>query len=45
MLYQGHEVATHTLMHPEIERCPMVQVADRRYVEVKGGTYVDLMLE
>ena len=26
-LYQGHEVATHTLTHPTIERCPMTEVA------------------
>ena len=26
-LYKGHEVATHTLTHPTIERCPMTEVA------------------
>lgn len=37
-LYQGHEVACHTLTHPTIERCPLPQVAqeileDRKVLE------------
>ncbi|MBQ9119233.1 MAG: polysaccharide deacetylase family protein [Lachnospiraceae bacterium] len=35
-LYKGHEVATHTLTHPTIERCPMVQVA-REILEDRKG--------
>ena len=27
-LYQGHEVATHTMTHPTIERCPLTEVAE-----------------
>lgn len=26
-LYKGHEIATHTMTHPTIARCPMTQVA------------------
>ena len=26
-LYAGHEIATHTMTHPTIERCPLVEVA------------------
>ena len=26
-LYQGHEVACHTVTHPTIERCPMPEAA------------------
>ena len=42
-LYKGHEVATHCLTHPTIERCPLVNVAeeilaDRRGLEsITGG--------
>ena len=25
-LYAGHEIATHTMTHPTIERCPLVEV-------------------
>lgn len=44
-LYQGHEVATHTLTHPTIERCPLVEVAreileDRRELEKLTGGLV-----
>jgi peptidoglycan/xylan/chitin deacetylase (PgdA/CDA1 family) len=49
-LYQGHEVACHTLTHPTIERCPMEQVVaqvieDRKRLEkimgypVRGMSY------
>jgi peptidoglycan/xylan/chitin deacetylase (PgdA/CDA1 family) len=41
-LYQGHEVAAHTLTHPTISRCPLDQVAqqiiaDRKNLEVLVG--------
>lgn len=42
-LYKGHEVATHTMTHPTIERCPLVEVAqeileDRKNLErLTGG--------
>lgn len=42
-LYEGHEVATHTMTHPTIERCPLVEVAqeileDRKNLErLTGG--------
>ena len=26
-LYEGHEIATHTLKHPTISRCPLTEVA------------------
>ncbi len=26
-LYQGHEIATHTMTHPTVARCPLVQAA------------------
>lgn len=44
-LYKGHEVATHTLTHPTIERCPMVEVAteileDRKGLEALTGGLV-----
>ena len=37
-LYQGHEVACHTVTHPTIERCPLPEVAvevldDRKALE------------
>lgn len=42
-LYQGHEIATHTMTHPTIARCPLTQVAkeileDREGLErITGG--------
>ena len=44
-LYAGHEVATHTLTHPTIARCPMVSVAaeileDRKRLEAVTGSPV-----
>lgn len=42
-LYQGHEIATHTMTHPTIARCPLVQAAkeileDREGLErITGG--------
>ena len=41
-LYQGHEVAAHTLTHPTIARCPLSEVAkeileDRRNLEAIVG--------
>lgn len=41
-LYQGHEVATHTVTHPTIARCPLPEVAeevmeDRRALEQMVG--------
>ena len=41
-LYQGHEVACHTVTHPTIARCPMPEVleevlADRRALEAITG--------
>ena len=41
-LYAGHEVATHTLTHPTISRCPLVGVAeeileDRKRLEAITG--------
>lgn len=27
-LYQGHEIATHTMHHPTINRCPLTEVAE-----------------
>lgn len=35
-LYQGHEVATHTMTHPTIARCPLVEVADEILEDRKG---------
>lgn len=35
-LYKGHEVATHTMTHPTIERCPLVEVA-REILEDREG--------
>ncbi|MCI8798587.1 polysaccharide deacetylase family protein [Acetatifactor muris] len=35
-LYQGHEVATHTMTHPTIARCPLVEVA-REVLEDRIG--------
>lgn len=47
-LYQGHEVAAHTLTHPTIARCPLDQVAqevlsDRRMLESLTGAPVQGM--
>lgn len=41
-LYKGHEVASHTLTHPTIERCPLDQVVqqvieDRKLLEDAAG--------
>lgn len=49
-MYKNHEVATHTLTHPTIERCPLTEVAyeileDRKILEsivgkpVRGNAY------
>ncbi len=35
-LYQGHEVATHTMTHPTIERCPLTEVAEEILEDRKG---------
>ncbi len=35
-LYQGHEIASHTMTHPTIARCPLVQVA-REILEDREG--------
>ena len=35
-LYKGHEVATHTLTHPTIERCPLTGVAEEILEDRKG---------
>ena len=35
-LYKGHEVATHCLTHPTIERCPLVEVATEILEDRKG---------
>lgn len=44
-LYKGHEVATHTMTHPTIARCPMAEVAreildDKKGLEGIMGTIV-----
>ena len=44
-LYMGHEVATHTLNHPTVARCPLTMVAeeiisDRKGLEKLTGTIV-----
>lgn len=44
-LYQGHEVATHTMTHPTIARCPLVEAAreileDRIGLEALTGSLV-----
>lgn len=41
-LYEGHEISCHTYTHPDIERCPMEQVAlqileDRKALETITG--------
>jgi len=35
-LYKGHEVATHTMTHPTIERCPLTKVAEEIMEDRKG---------
>ena len=35
-LYAGHEIATHTMTHPTIERCPLVEVAQELLEDRKG---------
>ena len=35
-IYKGHEVATHTLTHPTLARCPMTQVAEEILEDRKG---------
>ena len=35
-LYAGHEIATHTMTHPTIERCPLVEVAEELLEDRKG---------
>ncbi len=35
-LYQGHEIATHTMTHPTVARCPLVQAA-REILEDREG--------
>lgn len=35
-LYDGHEIATHTMTHPTIERCPLVEVAEEILEDRKG---------
>lgn len=35
-LYDGHEIATHTMTHPTIERCPLVEVAEELLEDRKG---------
>ncbi len=35
-LYDGHEIATHTMTHPTIERCPLVEVAQELLEDRKG---------
>lgn len=44
-LYKGHEIATHTMTHPTIARCPLTAVAadileDRKGLEKALGTIV-----
>lgn len=35
-LYQGHEIATHTMTHPTISRCPLTRVAEEILEDRKG---------
>ena len=35
-LYKGHEIATHTLTHPTIARCPLTEVAHEILEDRKG---------
>ncbi|MBQ7777242.1 MAG: polysaccharide deacetylase family protein [Lachnospiraceae bacterium] len=44
-LYQGHEIATHTMTHPTIARCPLTKVAkeileDREGLEALTGSII-----
>lgn len=44
-LYKGHEIATHTMTHPTIARCPITEAAmeildDRKGLEEISGTIV-----
>jgi len=44
-LYKGHEIATHTMTHPTIARCPVTEAAmeileDRKGLEEISGTIV-----
>ena len=44
-LYAGHEIATHTMTHPTIARCPLVGVAseiieDRKGLEALTGSII-----
>lgn len=44
-LYKGHEIATHTVTHPTIARCPMTEVAaeileDRKVLEKATGQII-----
>jgi len=44
-LYEGHEIATHTMTHPTIARCPLTQAAkeileDREGLEAITGTII-----
>lgn len=41
-LYKGHEVATHTLTHPTIDRCPNVEII-REYLEDR--TYLESIMQ
>lgn len=36
LLYQGHEIASHSLSHPTLERCPLTVVADQIMSDRKG---------
>lgn len=35
-LYQGHEIATHTMTHPTIARCPLTEAAEEILEDRKG---------
>ena len=35
-LYKGHEIATHTMTHPTIARCPLTEVAEEILEDRKG---------
>lgn len=35
-LYRGHEIATHTMTHPTIARCPLTAVAEELFEDRKG---------
>ena len=40
-LYQGHEIATHTMTHPTIARCPLVGAAEE--ILEAGAEYEDVV--